>query len=102
MPFSAVSEELAKIESAIIEFRIEELRVDQKEGKGCCAGFQPKMAKAELLFRTFHFFFSKRESRISAQLVKQGNAILSNDDQTKLAANNAQNRMQEERQMAAD
>ena len=34
-------------------------------------------------------FFSKRESRISAQLVKQGDAILSNNDQTKLAANNA-------------
>ena len=82
--------------------------MDQKEGKGCCAGFQPKMAKAELLFRTFHrvsyalFFFSKRESRISAQLVKQGDAILSNNDQTKLAANNAKNRMQGERQMAAD
>ena len=48
------------------------------------------------------FFFPKRESRISAQLVKQGDAILSNNDQTKLAANNAKNWMQGERQMAAD
>ena len=65
MPFSAVSEELAKIESAIIEFRIVRIASGLKEGKGCCAGFQPKMAKAELLFRTFHrvsyalFFFPK-------------------------------------------